>query len=221
MNNSRYIQNLSRCEYFDPIVLGGIEKKDNLSADEIDFLITYYLKPATYNRQKVLFWLKKRDIKNEMAGDDFTGNNKAVFVIEQMMKGWLANNHYDEVILLYNNSSDLLTDTKKSQHHIYLLVSAGYAGKGNINEAIKYLGFEFENTQVFDIPESDNTVLDYSLLIKGDMLYALFLMIHVIDEFEFLLKGEKINLIKDIVNKNINRYKHLKVFKPEPWEPIR
>jgi hypothetical protein len=136
------------------------------------------------------------------------------------MRAYLGVDRYDEAIRVYELNKDQVSEDvrelKASQEHLYLYLSAAYAGKNELNKALEYLERELSITEIHESwlhKEAPKTLDD--LVKRGDMLYTLFAMFFLLDEFEKFETAGRFGELELLVNSHVNRYKHLPVFNRE------
>ena len=133
---------------------------------------------------------------------------------------YLGVDRYDEAIRVYelnkNQVSEDVRELKSSQEHLYLYVSAAYAGKNELNKSLDYLERELSITEIHEswLHSKAPKTLD-DLVKKGDMLYTLFAMVFLLDEFEHFETAGRFGELELLVDSYVKRYKHLPVFNRE------
>lgn len=133
------------------------------------------------------------------------------------MRAYLGVDRFDEAVRVYELNKDQVSadirELKASQEHLYLYLSAAYAGKRELDKSLEYLERELSITEIHKSwlhSDAPKTLED--LVKKGDMLYSLFAMVFLLDEFEQFEKAGRSGELKLLVDSYVNRYRHLPVF---------
>ena len=124
---------------------------------------------------------------------------------------------FDDAIRVYeinkNQVSEDIRKLKASQEHLFLYLSAAYAGKGELDKALEYLERELSITEIHESWLDTGPPMKIEDLIKnGDMLYSLFAMVFLLDEFEQFEKAGRFGELEELVERHVSQYKHLPVF---------
>jgi tetratricopeptide (TPR) repeat protein len=187
------------------------EKKLNPTDMEIDFMVAYHLHPYHVEYEQAASWADRRNQPINR------GDSLNYYLTCNMMRAYLGVDRYDEAIRVYElNKEQVSEDIRKlkaSQEHLYLYLSAAYAGKGDLNKSIEYLERELSITEIHKSwlhTEAPKTLED--LVKNGDMLFSLFAMVFLLDEFEQFEKAGRFGELKLVVDSYVNRYKYLPVF---------
>jgi len=187
------------------------ETNPNPTDMEIDFMVAYHLHPYHVDYKQAASWADKRN--QPINRGDFLNYHLTC----NLMRAYLGVDRHDEAIRVYRlNKEQVSEDIRKlkaSQEHLYLYLSAAYAGKGDLNKSIEFLERELSITEIHKSwlhTEAPKTLED--LVENGDMLYSLFAMVFLLDEFEQFEKAERFGELKLIVDSYVDRYKHLPVF---------
>ena len=178
---------------------------------EVDFMVAYHLHPYHTDYEQAANWADRRS--QPINRGDFLNYHLTC----NLMRAYLGVDRHDEAIRVYElNKGQVSEDIRKlkaSQEHLYLYLSAAYAGKGDLNESIEYLDRELSITEIHKSwlhSETPKTLED--LVKNGDMLYSLFAMVFLLDEFEQFEKAGRFGELKLVVDSYVDRYKHLPVF---------
>ena len=190
------------------------ERKTNPTDEEIDFMVAYHLHPYHVDFPQAAGWADKRN-QPINRGDALTYH-----VLCNMMRAYLGVDRHDDAIRIYElNEQQVSTDIrtlKASQEHLFLYVSAAYAGKGELDRSLEYLKRELSITEIHKSWLHSDTPMTIEELIKnGDMLYSLFALVFLLDEFEQFENTGRYQEIEQLVERNVSRYKHLPVFNRE------
>ncbi len=187
------------------------ERKSDPTGIEIDFMVAYHLHPYHVDYEKAASWADKR--KHPINRGNFLNYGMA----GNMMRAYLGVDRFDDAIRIYERNKDQVSadirELKASQEHIYLYLSAAYAGKREFDKSLEYLERELSITEIHKSwlrTESPKTLSD--LVTNGDMLYSLFAIVFLLDEFEEFEKAGRYGEIEELVERHVSRYKHLRVF---------
>ena len=139
------------------------------------------------------------------------------------MQAYIGTGRYDDAIKVFElnkgNISPDLFELKTSQTHLYLFLSAAYAGKKELDKSIKYLKKELSITKVWKtwlLGSHDPDILWKRAMGKGDMLYSLFLIVFDLgDQFNEFKKAGRYGEIERLIENSVGRYKDLPVFNDE------
>ena len=198
-------------EAFTESHITALEGKSNLSVEEVDFLVQYYIHPYYSDYPKAVGWADKR--KDPISRGDIS----TYTIVTNMMRTYLDMDRFDDAIGVFERNKDRVSlerrKLKESQHHVNLYLSAAYAGKREFDKSLEYLERELSITEIHKNwlrTESPKTLAD--LVTNGDMLYSLFAMVFLLDEFEEFEKAGRYGEIEALVERYVSRYKHLRVF---------
>jgi tetratricopeptide (TPR) repeat protein len=187
------------------------EKKQNPTDMEIDFMVAYHLHPYHVDYEKAASWADKRNQPINR------GNFLNYHLTCNLMRAYLGVDRHDDAIRVYKLNkeqvSEEIRNLKASQEHLYLYLSAAYAGKGDLDKSIEYLERELSITEIHRSWLHTGAPKTLEDLVKnGDMLYSLFAMVFLLDEFEQFEKAGRSGELKLIVNSYVDRYRYLPVF---------
>jgi tetratricopeptide (TPR) repeat protein len=187
------------------------ERNSDPTDKEVDFMVAYHLHPYHTDYQKAASWADKRN--HPIDRGDFLNYSLTC----NIMRAYLGVDRYEDAIRVYErNRSQVSADIrelKASQEHLYLYVSAAYAGKGELDRSLEYLEKELSITEIHESwlrTEAPTTLED--LVKNGDMLYSLFAMVFLLDEFEEFEQAGRYSEIEELVERYVGRYEHLPVF---------
>ena len=127
------------------------------------------------------------------------------------MRAYLGVDRYQEVLDLYQLHGARFSEDLASIYHLNLLVSAAYAGLGDLDTALKYLEKEFALAKIYPGFDSSNP-RNYEFPDRGDMLVSIFELVFVFEEFDQFDKADRFSELETVVNKNVARFKHLELF---------
>ena len=189
----------------------AFESKPEPSDIEIDFIVAYHLYPYQVDCEKAASWADKR--KDPIRRGDLLTYGMA----GNMMRAYLGVDRFDDAVRIYERNKDQVSadirELKASQEHINLYLSAAYAGKREFDKSLEYLERELSITEIHKSwlrTESPKTLSD--LVTNGDMLYSLFAVVFLLDEFDEFEKAGRYGEIEKLVERYVSRYKHLPVF---------
>ena len=187
------------------------ERKAKPTDMEIDFMVAYHLHPYHVDYEQAADWADKRNRKINR------GNFLNYHLTCNLMRAYLGVDRFDEAVRVYELNKDQVSadirELKASQEHLYLYLSAAYAGKRELDKSLEYLERELSITEIHKSwlhSDAPKTLED--LVKKGDMLYSLFAMVFLLDEFEQFEKAGRSGELKLLVDSYVNRYRHLPVF---------
>jgi tetratricopeptide (TPR) repeat protein len=207
----RRIERSSISSVFTDEHIARFERKANPTDMEIDFMVAYHLHPYHVDYEQAVRWADKRSLPVNRG--DFLDYHLTC----NLMRAYLGVDRYDEAIRVYELNKDQISadirQLKASQEHLYLYLSAAYAGKNELNKSLEYLERELSITEIHKSwlhSEAPKTVED--LVKNGDMLYSLFSMVFLLDEFEQFETAGRSGELELLVESYVNRYKHLPVF---------
>jgi tetratricopeptide (TPR) repeat protein len=130
--------------------------------------------------------------------------------IEKLMRAYIGVGEYEKAIEVYRYNENHFDQDMQSLGHTNLLLGAAYAGLGDMETSFDYVSREFAITEVKDPEKKFDKANPFDT--KGDMLVSLYELFFVFDEYEKYEGTKWFDRLEEMVNRNLARYKHLRVF---------
>ncbi len=181
--------------------------KDTPSLDTItiDYLIAFYIHPYHQDFKRAAEYADMRNHKEWQ-------KPRPEHRITNLMRAYLGVDRYEEVLDLYMYHIDAFREPAISDKNVNLLVSAAYAGLGDLDKSLEYLEKDFAITEIYypEIMRNITSIEDFPT--KGDMLYTLYELVFVFEEFDAFEKAGWFSEMEEVIERNIARFKHLEIF---------
>ncbi|MBN1838362.1 MAG: hypothetical protein JW820_21055 [Spirochaetales bacterium] len=181
-----------------------LERKSRHDIAELDYLVAFHIHPYHQDFGKAARYADMRD-----PGQWY--EPKPHSRVENLMRAYLGVDRYPAVIDLYDRHSYRFSEAAASMYHLNLLVSAAYAGLGDLDTSLQYLEKEFALAKIYPGYSSSNQTT-YDLPDRGDMLVSIFELVFVFEEFDQFEKAGRFAEMQAVVENNVARFKHLDVF---------
>jgi hypothetical protein len=183
--------------------IGDLIKKYHGEEFTYDYAVTYYIHPYHQDFAKAKYYADKLDYKKWIKIYPYDR-------IEELMRAYIGAGDYKKAIEIYNYHANHFDTDSQSLCHSNLLLGAAYAGLGDLNTSFDYVSKEFAITEVKDPEKKFNKAQPYDT--KGDMLVSLYELFFVFDEYKKYEGTKWFDRLEEMVNRNLARYKHLRVF---------
>lgn len=178
----------------------------NLSSTtlKLDYAIAYYNHPYRANFEKAAFYADQRDYREWVKPFPW-------FRIPDLMRAYIGIGNYAKAIEIYEYHKDQYDTAGQSLTHLNMLVAAAYAGMNELDKSFEHISKEFSITEIRepDYSADFNPALTNK---KGDMLRSLFEVYFFFDEFRNYENTPWQEKFEDMVNRNLQRDNHLRLF---------
>jgi hypothetical protein len=131
--------------------------------------------------------------------------------VTMLMRAYIGAGDYQKAINIYAYHKARFDESSQSLSQTNLLLGAAYAGLGDLDSSFDYVSKEFAITEIKENPSS-SAAMTVEFPAKGDILVSLYELFFVFDEYQKYKGTQWYGYLEEMVNRNLARYKHLRIF---------